>query len=422
MRQLAFLLRQVQYDLDTSLLFRPAVLLVVYAAAGLALPWAEAALDLHVKALATEPATATAMLSTLAGAIMTVVSMVYSVLLVALSLISMQFSTRILAVFIRDRLNRTVLGLFVGTFTYCLLVLQSVRNDPPWVPEISLAIALVLAIICLASMVVFINHTIINIQANVLVDRLAGEAEEVILAVFPAERVQEPARAPTPAHTLAAPKSGYIQLFNIEELRVLAKGRIVHAARQAGAFVAKGTPLFFLSEAPDATTRDALLSCVDIGAMRTPQDDAEIGVRRIVDIALKALSPAVNDPSTAATCVDHLGRLVLLAASRGEPQECFDAEGGQLYVPSTCAVQMLDLAVDQIRQYARTDMAIALRLLRLLTDLALQVRDEALVARVHHHARLIVSAANASFDPAELEELGRRYAALLAVAGAPESA
>ena len=425
MRQLGFWLRQLQYDLDTSLLFRPAMLLLAYAAAGLILPWGEDWLELHVDGLYTEPVTASAILTTLAGAIMTVVSMVYSILLVALSLVSMQFSTRILAIFMRDRLNRTVLGLFVGTFTYCLLVLHAVRNDPPWVPQISLALAMILAIVCLASVVVFINHIVMNIQANVLVDRLATEAEEIIVAVFPEADVSEPEPAPTPAYVVPSPKSGYIQLLHMEGLARLARGRIVHSPRDTGSFVARGGPLFYVSEPPDAALCAALARAVDIGPMRTLQDDAEFGLRQIVDIALKALSPAVNDPSTAATCVDHLGRLLLVAASRGRPQQVFPTEGGQLYVPSTSTALLLDLAVDQIRQYARTDMAIALRLLRMFTDLAPVARDEELRARVHHHASMIMNGASANFEEADRDELDRRYAALLAVCppvAAPEGA
>lgn len=127
-----------------------------------------------------------------------------------------------------------------------------------------------------------------------------------------------------------------------------------------------------------------------------------------MDIALKALSPAVNDPSTAATCVDHLGRLLIRVAGRSAPVEVFAVGSGQLIVPSTSFPVLVDLAFDQIRQYSRTDFAVTLRLMRVLGDVASQTTDAAALAALEHQAALVEAAARQAFTQEPLDELVRR--------------
>ncbi|MFZ5482074.1 MAG: DUF2254 domain-containing protein [Myxococcota bacterium] len=415
--QTRFLLRQLSYDLDTNLLFRPAMFLLGLLSLGWALPRVEMALasrSATVAAasawLAPEPATAQLLMATVAGAVMTVVSVVYSILLVALSLASMQFSTRILAGFMRDRLSRSVLGLFVGAFAYCLAVVRSVHTDPPEVPGFSVSLGLVLAIACLGALVLFIHHIVRSIQANVLVDRIAGEAEAVLDAVFPEDRTAgEPFPDVPLPHAVIADRSGYVQLVDAEGLLRAAPGARMRVVRQNGGFVARGLALVYADRPVDG---DAVRACIDIGAERTMQDDAEFGLRQIVDIALKALSPAVNDPSTAATCVDHLGRLLLRVATRRCGGRAVAGEGGAVWVPEPQFVDLLDLAVEQIRQYGKGDMAAALRLMRVLGELAPVVTEPGARERIRYHADRVREAAAAAFAPGDLEELERRYAAV----------
>ena len=222
---LRFLSRQIGYDLRSGLLFRPALLIAALAALALVGPSLEVRLAPEASAwLATEPGAAQVVLSTVAGSMMTVVSVVYSILLVALSLASMQFSTRILAGMMRDRVSQNTLGLFVGTFVYCLLLLRAVHGDPaPFVPGVSLTFALVLALASLGGLVFFIHHIIRSIQANHLVERIATETEAVIDAVFP-ERLgpgEVPAEHPVPepppgAIPVRAVASGYVQLIDVD--------------------------------------------------------------------------------------------------------------------------------------------------------------------------------------------------------------
>lgn len=142
------------------------------------------------------------------------------------------------------------------------------------------------------------------------------------------------------------------------------------------------------------------------------QDDVEFGFRQIVDIALKALSPAVNDPSTAATCIDQLGRLLIRAVGRRMGPVVVATGGGHLVLPAPTFTDLLDLAVEQIRQYGRADMATALRLLRVLAELRALTTDPEVLARLRSHADRIREAGRASFAPEDTEELERRYASV----------
>jgi uncharacterized membrane protein len=128
---------------------------------------------------------------------MTVVSVVYSILLVVLTLASAQFSPRVLVAFVEDRGSQTTLGVFVGTFTNCLLTLPAIRSQPkPFVPSIAVIGAMILAIACLACLLYFIHHIAVSIQASTVVDRIAREAERVIDPVLPRPLMSTPAREP----------------------------------------------------------------------------------------------------------------------------------------------------------------------------------------------------------------------------------
>lgn len=420
-----FLLRQLAWDLRANLLFRPLVLILFLSALAVTLPALErewmaadpkfAAFDAW---LAVEPGAAQVVLGTLAGSLMTVVSVVYSILLVALSLASMQFSTRILAGFMRDRVAQNTLGLLLGSFVYALLVLRSVHLDPPFVPGIAASGAVILAVSSLLALVWFIHHIVQSIQANFLLERIAGETEPVIDEVFPELPVECPPPPPVPARAaiVRGARSGYIQLVDTQRLLALAAeaGTEIHLLRGMGRFVPQGAPFFAISPASLSTPalEAGCVAAVDLGPVRTMQLDAEWGFRQIVDIALKALSPAVNDPSTAATCVDHLSRLLIRASGRARPPAVLESGAGRLVSPQPSLPELIDLSFEQIRQYARHDMAVTLRLLRALRDVAECTRDRVALERVQLHARLIEASAAASFAEEDRDELQRRLEAV----------
>lgn len=433
MSRLRFLFRQHAYDADRSLYMRPALILLFLAALAVALPFAEQRIDVLralsrrlTWAVADEPAAVQVVLGTIAGSVMTVVSIIYSVLIVALSLASTQFSPRILAGFMRDRTSQRILGLFIGTFTYCLLVLRSTHTVPePFVPTTSVFVALLLALTCLGSLLFFVHHMAMAIQANHIVDRIAGETEVVIDAALPSQTAPGQDAPPCPVakvgHVVRAKKSGYVQILALDELANIARahGVTLHLVRSMGQFVPEAGQLA-IADGP--LSEDACLACreaFDLGPVRTMQDDFEFGIRQIVDIALKAISPAVNDPSTAVTCIDHLSRLLGRIARRGDSETVRRDEttGKALVVlPALGFARTLDLAMNQIRQYGKTDVAVMLRLIRALTDVSDMTDRPEHCAAIARHAKMIRTVA-APLSADDRQELDRRLGVLFSRLG-----
>lgn len=417
-----FRLAQIGWDMSGSLLVRPFVLIGALVVLAETLPVLEGRgvvplPGVLARWLATEPGSAQVVLGTLAGSMMTVVSVVYSLLVLALTLASMQFSTRILSSFLRHASTQWALGLVAGTFAFCVLVLRSVRVDPPFVPPLSLAMAVGLVLASLAALVWFVHHIANGIQATHLVDRLASDTERVIDEVWGAEPTGESPPPDVDGMPVLAARSGYVQLIDLATLRRLAAdGHSLTLAHGVGKFVVEGAVIAHV--APHTPAIGARIQrAFDIGPVRTMQDDVEWGFRQIVDIALKAISPAVNDPSTAVMCIDHLGRLLVRAVRRHPPARVERHGAGWLVLQPAMPADLVDLALEQLRQYGRTDMAVALRLLRVITDVGAATTNPAVRARLALHLRLLDEPVRGGFAPEDCEEHGRRVAAARAATG-----
>lgn len=257
------------------------------------------------------------------------------------------------------------------------------------------------------------HHIIRSIQANHLVDRIATETEGVIDEVLGASGGGDAGKSDfaavggevSAAGTAAvATDSGYVQLIDVAALRaVVAAGHPVEVTRPMGAFAVEGLPLAIVRLEPSEATLAIVRDAFDLGPVRTMQSDVEFGFRQIVDIALKAISPAVNDPSTACTCIDHLSRLLVRAARYPAI-----ATEPMLDLRPVRHGDLVDLSFEQIRQYGKSDMAVALRLLRAMGDVASVLRDEDGRTRLLAQARLLERAVRVHFPEEECQELTRR--------------
>ena len=371
-----------------------------------------------------EPEAARVVLGTIAGSMITVVSVVYSILLVALTFTSAQFSPRVLVAFVEDRVSQTTLGLFVGTFAYCLLTLPAIRGGSnPFVPSMATVGAMVLAIACLACLLYFIHHIAESIQAAHIVDRIARETEATLDLIFPsplsgvAGRVGDDLGgelgAFSPTNLVTSSTCGYIRA--IDEGALLATARThrvkLRVDRSIGQFVSQGTLILEVSGQGrvSATLEADCRRAFDIGPVRTMEQDVEFGVLQIVDIALKAISPAVNDPTTATTCVDQLGRVLMRASLRSPPDPILrDPDGSaRVILRRTSFPRLLEIAFSQIRHYGKTDVAVPLRLMRVLGELAAASKHTPHADAILDQARRLAAACERGFpddDRAELDE------------------
>jgi uncharacterized membrane protein len=341
----------------------------------------------------------------------------------------LQFSPRILMGFMGDRPTQYTLGIFLGTFLYCLMVLRTVHGEPnAFVPAASTTAAMLLAAMALGCLIYFIHHIAQSIHANNIVDRIATETLQIVDEEFPIavgradthpEETGPPPPLPDGAADVEARESGYVQLVNRERLTELARenGLVIYQRHGVGEFAVEGNPIVSVvpAEKLTAAIATACAECFDIGPMRTLQQDVHFGIRQMVDMALKAISPAVNDPSTAVTCIDHLGRILCrLARRRILPLEVRDPATGRLLMLRRAVTFQgsLDLAFNQLRQYGSRDMAVSLRMLHALTEIATATDHPPHQERALHHAALIEASLDPEFHEADCAELHRRLASL----------
>lgn len=439
--------KAVWLNLDSSLWFVPT--LMVLAALGAA--YGLVHLDLYVGGGWTRrypllfgagAAGARGMLSAIASSMITVAGLIFSLTLATLAQVASQYTSRLLRNFMRDRTNQVVMGFFVSIFVYCLVVLRTIRgsDEGSFVPSLAVAFGLLLALVSIGMLIFFIHHIASSIQAANIVARVAAETEELLDKVFP-ERLGD-AATPTEHASLAAgpdlhwqplpaPTTGYVQGIDYDELLAFAHraGVVVRIEHAIGSFVVAGSALASVATpegqslpATDQLTK-SLADCYRMGDQRTLDQDVGFGLRQLVDIALKALSPGINDTTTAVMCVDRLGSLLRVLAGRYLASSV-RAEDGQVRVLTTDPdfASYLATAFDQIRANAKTALAIYLRLLGALGTVAAQCPAGAGRTALRQQADLALAAAEANLTtPYDLDQVHARYRELQVELLAPQS-
>jgi uncharacterized membrane protein len=431
LERLPVVFRSAMYALRGGFLIRPLAIALFLGIAGAVLSWLEETVPEISAWVPTvlfpsrdDPGVAQLILSSIATSIMTVVSIVFAIMLMTLTLASTQFSPRILINFVRDSTTQWTLGVFLGTFSYCMAALPAARTLPhAFVPVTTVTGAMVLALFCVGWLIYFINHISQSISVNHIVDRIARETELVIDELMPGPRSPFPVieRAESSVVKDGTPilsrQSGYIRYIDVNHLVALAEtyGICVHVQRRVGQFVPAGVPLARVS-GPEQVPPERelhLLAAFDIGPTRTMQQDVEFGIIQIVDIALRAMSPAVNDPSTAISCVDQLSRIMILWISRSPPPSQYYAPPHVLRVimPWMSFDGLLDTAFEQIRHYAAADAAVSLRLMRAFIDIASTTQDSVFRAKLADRAERVVAGCTERLPKDELAKFRQRLAA-----------
>ena len=431
-KRLPLLVRHVMYNLRGGFLVRPLIIALSLGFVGAFLSWleeSEPALSAWVPAILfpshSDPQVAQVILGGIAASIMTVVSIVFAILLMTLTLASMQFSPRIIVSFVRDRVTQWTLGVFLGTFCYCMAALPAARSAPiPFAPVVTVLGAMLLSLICVGWLLFFIHHISQAINVNQIVDRIASETVAMIDEMMPYPRRyprmdnSESIDPSTWETTVRCATSGYIRFIDTPRLVATAKRRGVkiHILRRVGQFVPEGVPFLRLYKGERLSPEEMieLRNAFDFGPSRTLQQDIEFGVLQIVDIALKAISPAVNDPSTAISCVDQLSRVLIRFAAREESSSLLCDPPGVVRVSImwTNFGRMLDSAFEQIRLYSQTDLAVSLRMMRALNDIAGTTPDPEDRRTLVERGRRIVEGCAEKLGEHEMKELRARLAGL----------
>ncbi|WP_142847747.1 DUF2254 domain-containing protein [Telmatospirillum sp. J64-1] len=363
-------------------------------------------------------------LSTTTGSLVTATSLVFSMTLVSMTLASSQLGPRLLRIFMASRLTQTVLGIFVGTVIFNVLALTVVTGDAADVPMISLTVAMVLAIISFILLVVFIHHVSRSIQADTMIAIVSKELDELIAQTFlpdpPQDREMEglPADFQDKAVVLPAHATGYIQTVEIAPLLKAAvkHDAVLHLTRRPGHFIVKDGILAQLVAPKDAVApmRKALHDATAIGATRTPAQDLEFALSALVEIALRALSPSLNDSKTAIVCIDRLtGSLAMAMKCHPPPSGCLGEDGKlRLMRDQVTFGGMLDSAFDQIRQNAAGNVGVIIRLIEALTALTAFISLPEHAEAIARHASMIERLAEDITEPYDKEDVQRRLRAM----------
>ena len=370
---------------------------------------------------------ARSLLSTVATSMMTVAGTVFSITIAALTLASQQFGPRLLRNFTADRGNQIVLGTFVATFLYCLMVLRTVRShdEGHFVPNVAVSFGVVLACASLGVLIYFIHHVSGSIQAESLAASVARDLKSDLERLSP-PTPPGPGAAPhaappdRPAEDVLAVESGYIQAIDRDGLVATAeeRGLLVKLQHRPGDYVSEGEPILCAWTESDALAPeevDRLRGSVHLGQRRTPLQDARYGVRQLTEIGARALSPGINDPFTAMGCVDWLTDALEGVARREAPSGVRRSQDGtpRLIEEPVVFADLLALSFDPIRAYGASSVIVAVHLLESLARLASRVTRPDQRQAVLREAQMTLRAAQEALrTEQDRERVARAFASV----------
>ena len=414
--------------LGSSLFFVPTLCVLIGAGLGLAMVEVDAALTDGARipfVLTTTVDGSREILSTVAQATITFAAVAFSISLLIFQLASTQYSPRVVGTLFRDPFNRRVMGFVVGTFTYCLMVLRAVRGaiddeGEAVIPNLSVSLAVVLGVLTILAVIAFIDHSAHTIEISTILYRVKAETMEQLEERSPTTGRSEdpPVVLPSgPGFTVRFTRGGWVQQMDGEALlELVPQGSTVRLDIAPGRYAVIGTPLCTIWPSPPAGQElaEKVQETMVIGRVRTLQDDVGYGVRQLADVALKALSTGVNDPTTAQDAIFHMtGVLRELLVHDLPPlvQRLDDKRLIRRHRPSY--EDLVSLAYDELRRQAASMPTVSVYLLEslhllheVLTAAGLPERAVLLEAQ----AALIVEGAKAAGGlPADLAAVEAAY-------------
>jgi uncharacterized membrane protein len=319
------------------------------------------------------------LLSTIASSMLTLAALVFSITILVLQLASSQFSPRVLRTFLTDRTTQVALGMFLGSFVYPMVLLPQVRSgEHEVVPAFSVFFAIALVLLSILTFVRYIHHMAHSIRAASVLKRVADETRDSVRALYPDVGDDDPMPAlhapDRPAdHVLLAKQAGVLSAVDAEELlaRAMRHDLVIELHPCVGDFVPCGAPIMSVWGKDGDELEQALRDACVIASERTPTQDVAFGLRQLVDVAERALSPGVNDPTTAVQALDHIHDLLRSLCTRKFPSPVRSDEQGRLrlLLPRPDFASLVRLSLDEIRHYGAGSIQIMRRMRALLDDL-----------------------------------------------------
>lgn len=427
---------KIKEDIAAQLWPLPTFAIVLAVLLGVALPAVDGNVDQHLPAWLRDVlfsggvSSARALLSAIAGSLITATSLTFSLTVVALQLASSQASPRLLRLFAKDRTVHATLAIFLGTFAYALTALRTVQEGDQQtdavVPRITITLASLLTLASVVMLTLFLAHLATLLRVDTMLHNVHKETDQTIIVMRgtpgDAGRRVEAVPRPPDANTVMSTSSGFLTAVDRGKLLALAaQSDIVIEERNAvGSSVIEGLPLVsWWPRSPGAAVpldqhehiEKAANAAYTTGYERTASQDAAFGLRQLVDVAIKAISPAVNDPTTAVHALHHISALLRsIAAQTDQPPALTDDEDVlRLITRGRSFGELLELSMQQPRRYGASDPDVAGRLFELLREVAHAVHTAQQRDEVREQCRrLTASVHDAGYDETELARFERQ--------------
>jgi uncharacterized membrane protein len=342
---------------------------------------------------------------------------VFSITIAALSLAAGQMGPRLLRNFTQDRGNQITLGAFLGTFSYALIVLRSVRTveEGEFVPHLALSVAIVLAFACVATLVFFVGHMAGRINVDTVIELVSEDVRDAMkrltLSEPPPQRGDLSVTWDAPVPVFAT-RQGYLQQLDQDSLADWAAehGRIVRLLVRPGDYIFPRMPVAILP-APAEGAEDAFRNATALGSQRVSASDLEFAIRQLVEIAVRALSPGINDPHTAISALNRMGSILCDMVPLHLPDGVTERDGRPaLIVPAFHYSGLVDAMFHMIRQSAKDNAAVLIRVLEILTAVASVEPQTCRLTELGRHADLLLGDAERNITtPADLVDIRQRH-------------
>lgn len=361
-------------------------------------------------------------LAVLIGALVTALSIVFSSTVVVLTLAASQLGPRLLRTYVRDRSNQVLIGVFSSTVFYNLTALFVVGRlqESRGIPNLTVLGGFLMTCAALFVLIYFIHHVARNIQAPNVILSVSEELRALIRRTYPeldegGEEQEESPVLPQKVTSLHATGTGYIQAVDERTLLVLTTEQqlVLRTWRRPGDFVIQGEHLADVHGTGifDEELLPSLAGCFILGENRTATQDVEFVLIEIVEIAIRALSPGINDPFTAKTCVDRLAEALCLLADREQPR-VFHRDGDtnlRLVLDQPTFGSFCDAAFHQIRQHGSSDVYVLIHLIESLNRIMLHARNDRQKEAIWRHAALVNNAGQSLPEEGDRQDLDRRF-------------
>jgi uncharacterized membrane protein len=375
-------------------------------------------------------------LVTIATTTLATAGVVFTLLTLPLSTVAAQYGSRLLRLFLGDRTTQFVLGMFVGTFVYCLAAATSIPPVDvtlpiqPQGPQISATVGLFLMIATFASLILLVQHVSTMLQAPNIAAAAGAQLLDVVGTEIPDEvrsgddLSQTGQGAPEPlvetaGYPVCVRDTGYIQYIDPEYMLVLAResNLVIRLLHKPGHFVWSGTVVALVWPAGrvDARLDEQIRHAFRLGNLRTPTEDVEYAVNQLVEMAVRAMSPAINDPFTAMTCLDHLRNgLALFAQRREEAPNIYDGKGQlRLVFEPVTFDELLSATFDMLRHASCDNASVLLHMLEVIDAIGQETKSPEARQKLLRHVGLIQAESQAGALIEEDRKLIQRSAEAL---------